>query len=68
MLQCFNSRDDNLPQNWVKFQTRFSQPLVDFIIGNSYGGQYGTCIAPHKSVKIWGQPGAEKSGSEIDPY
>ena len=24
--------------------------------------------APHKSVKIWSQIGAEKSGSEIDPY
>ena len=25
------------------------------------------CIAPHKSVTMWGLSGAEKSESEIDP-
>ena len=42
--------------------------MIDSTFCNSYGGQKRTCIAPHKSNKMWGQTGTEKSGSEIDPY
>ena len=56
-IQCFNSRDDNFPWNYFiskggQFQTNFPQLLVDLEISNSYGSQYMSSIAPHKSLKI----------------
>ena len=67
-IKCFKSRDDNFSSKWAIFQTHFSWLLVDPKFLYSYGGQYMFSIAPHKSLKIWGQPGAKKSASELHPY
>ena len=68
LIQCFKFRDDNFLSNQENFQIHFSQLLIDSVFFHTYGGQQRMCIAPHKSVKIQNQLGAEKSGSEIDPY
>ena len=71
VLQCFKSRDDNFSSNYFtskgQFQTDFSQLLVDPKFLNSYGGQYMTSIAPHKSCNKLDKPWAEKSASEKLP-
>ena len=70
-VQCFKSRDDNFSSNYFiskgQFQTDFSQLLVDPKFLNSYGGQYMTSIAPHKSCNKLDKPWAEKSASEKLP-
>ena len=67
-LKCFNSRDDNFSSKWAIFQKQFSQPMVYSTFCNSYGGLKRSCIGPHKSLKIRGQPESEKGVSKIDPY
>ena len=69
ILQCFNSIDEwNDFIGKDQFQIYLSQPMIDSTFCNSYGGQYMSSIAPHKSYKMWNQSWVEKSGSEIDPY
>ena len=38
MVQCFKPRDDNFPSKQTIFQTYFSQPMIESIFCNSYGG------------------------------
>ena len=52
-----------------KFQAHFSQPLIDFMIGDSYGGHIGHVLPPIKVSKYWvNQELIKERPSEIDPY